>query len=210
MKIAVEQKRIAGQRKLRGAMISFDYRMTDNQLERMARIVVDGVIRITDAINSMEFSYKRIKNAVRELRSKRLIWKLFAYTESSRTDDEEAPYVNVSMATAYQFVKRHPELKRSSPKNVDVNRLAVSCQSVLQPWYSSLDGLHEKIEYCKELIFNMDESSLRVPSNSKLSVVHPKNENPVFRKPQKMANSTLVAAVAADGFALLSAILWPS
>ncbi|KAH7815491.1 putative DDE superfamily endonuclease [Monocercomonoides exilis] len=127
------------------------------------------------------------------------------------TDDEDAPYVDVSMATAYQFVKRHPELKRSSPKNVDFNRLAVSCQSVLQPWYSLLDGLHEKNEYCKELIFNMDESSLRVPTNSKLSVVHPKNENPGFRKePPKMANSTLVAAVAADGFVLPSVILWPS
>ncbi|KAH7820844.1 uncharacterized protein MONOS_5658 [Monocercomonoides exilis] len=246
MKIAVEQKRIAGQRKLRAAMKSFDYRRIDNRLERMARIVVDGVVRITDAINSMEFSRKRIKNAVRALRSKRLVSKVgrpqFVIGDKEQivldeiiiesrsgsclpirkvrelmenvindTDDEDAPYVNVSMATAYQFVKRHPELKRSSPKNVDVNRLAVSCQSVLQPWYSLLDGLHEKNEYCKELIFNMDESSLRVPTNSKLSVVHPKNENPGFRKePPKMANSTLVAAVAADGFALPSVILWPS
>ncbi|KAH7829142.1 putative DDE superfamily endonuclease [Monocercomonoides exilis] len=115
------------------------------------------------------------------------------------------------MATAYQFMKRHPGLKRSSPKNVDVNRLAVSCQSVLQPWYSLLDDLHEKNEYCNELIFNMDKSSLKDPINFKLSVVHPKNENPGFRKePPKMANSTLVAAVAADGFALPSVILWLS
>ncbi|KAH7832556.1 uncharacterized protein MONOS_8350 [Monocercomonoides exilis] len=76
MKIAVEQKRIAGQRKLRAAMKFFDYRRIDNRLERMARIVVDGVVRITDAINSMEFSHKRIKNAVRALRSKRLVSKV--------------------------------------------------------------------------------------------------------------------------------------
>ncbi|KAH7830532.1 uncharacterized protein MONOS_4290 [Monocercomonoides exilis] len=57
----------------------------------------------------------------------------------------------------------------------------------------------------------MDESSLRVPSNSKLSVVHPENENPGFRKDQpKITNSPLVAVVAADGFALPSVILWPS
>ncbi|KAH7820412.1 uncharacterized protein MONOS_9431 [Monocercomonoides exilis] len=56
----------------------------------------------------------------------------------------------------------------------------------------------------------MDESSLRVSTNSRLSVVHPKNENPGFRKePPKMTNSTFVSAVAADGFALPSVILWP-
>ncbi|KAH7815784.1 uncharacterized protein MONOS_16603 [Monocercomonoides exilis] len=130
MKIAVEQKRIAGQRKLRAAMKSFDYRRIDNRLERMARIVVDGVVRITDAINSMEFSRKRIKNAVRALRSKRLMENVI-----NDTDDEDAPCIYVSMSTAFQFMKRHPELKRSSPKNVDVYRLALSCQSVLQPWY---------------------------------------------------------------------------
>ncbi|KAH7818655.1 uncharacterized protein MONOS_2352 [Monocercomonoides exilis] len=57
----------------------------------------------------------------------------------------------------------------------------------------------------------MDELSQRVPTNLKLSVVHPENENPVFRKePPKTTNTTLVAAVAADGFALPSVILWPS
>ncbi|KAH7832352.1 uncharacterized protein MONOS_6029 [Monocercomonoides exilis] len=56
----------------------------------------------------------------------------------------------------------------------------------------------------------MDESSLRVPTNSKLSVVHQKNKSPGLRKePTKIANSSLVAAVAADGFALPSVILWP-
>ncbi|KAH7815757.1 uncharacterized protein MONOS_3740 [Monocercomonoides exilis] len=127
------------------------------------------------------------------------------------TDDEDAKFINISMETACQFVKRHPELKRSSPKNVDVNRLAVSCQSVLQPWYSLLDGLHEKNEYCKKLIFNMDESLMRVPATSKLNMVHPKNENPgFFKELPEMTNSSLVAAVAADEFALPFAIQWPS
>ncbi|KAH7824637.1 uncharacterized protein MONOS_3336 [Monocercomonoides exilis] len=52
---------------------------------------------------------------------------------------------------------------------------------------------------------------MRVSATLKLSVVHPKNENTVFPKePPKIANTTLVAAVAADGFALPSVILWPS
>ncbi|KAH7824750.1 uncharacterized protein MONOS_15755 [Monocercomonoides exilis] len=135
MKIAVEQKRIARQRKLRAAMKSFDYRRIDNQLERMARIVVDGVVRITDAINSMEFSHKRIKNAERALRNKRLVSKVgrpqFVIGDKEQivldeiiiesrsgsclpirkvrelmenvindTDDEYAPYIDVSMLTA--------------------------------------------------------------------------------------------------------------
>ncbi|KAH7816565.1 uncharacterized protein MONOS_13711 [Monocercomonoides exilis] len=52
---------------------------------------------------------------------------------------------------------------------------------------------------------------MRIPATSKLSLVHPKNENPGFRKePPKLANSTPVAAVAVDGFALPSVILSPS
>ncbi|KAH7820411.1 uncharacterized protein MONOS_9432 [Monocercomonoides exilis] len=76
MTTAVEQKRIAGQRILLAAMKSSDYRRIDNLTERMERVVLDGVVRITDIINSMEFSRKRIKNAVRALRSKRLVSKV--------------------------------------------------------------------------------------------------------------------------------------
>ncbi|KAH7817583.1 uncharacterized protein MONOS_11074 [Monocercomonoides exilis] len=141
----------------------------NNLLGRIVLIEVDGV--------------KRIKNAVRALRSKRLVSKVgrpqyvigdkelivqdeIIIESRSGSYDEDAPYIKVSMGTACLFVKRHPEPKRSSPKNVDVNHLTVSCQSVQQPWIS--------------------------------------------QRTTKMANSTLVATVVADGFALPSVILWPS
>ncbi|KAH7816425.1 uncharacterized protein MONOS_14059 [Monocercomonoides exilis] len=120
----------------------------------------------------MEFSLKRIKNAVRALRSKRLVSKVgrpqFVIGDKEQivldeiiiesrsgsclhkrkvrelmenvindTDDEETLFINVSMGTAYQFVKLHPKMKRSSPKYVDVNRLAVSCHIENQHLYSA-------------------------------------------------------------------------
>ncbi|KAH7828234.1 uncharacterized protein MONOS_5801 [Monocercomonoides exilis] len=97
---------------------------------------------------------------------------------------QNAQDVKVSSSVAYDFIKRHPELKTSKPKIVDANRLAVSCQQVLKPW---------------------------VPYSSNRNVVHPANTKPGFAKSAaRMANSTLIAAVAADGQSLPSVILWPS
>ncbi|KAH7825347.1 uncharacterized protein MONOS_566 [Monocercomonoides exilis] len=124
---------------------------------------------------------------------------------------ENRPDVKVSESVAYDFIKRHPELKASKPKIVDANRLAVSCQQVLKPWYDMLNGLHQNNSYNNALIFNVDESSLRVPDSSNRNVVHPANAKPGFAKSAaRMANSTLIAAVAADGQSLPSVILWPS
>ncbi|KAH7832428.1 putative DDE superfamily endonuclease [Monocercomonoides exilis] len=124
---------------------------------------------------------------------------------------ENTPDVKVSASVAYDFIKRHPELKTSKPKIVDANRLAVSCQQVLKPWYDMLNGLHQNNSYNNALIFNVDESSLRVPDSSNRNVVHPANTKPGYAKSAaRMANSTLIAAVAADGQSLPSVILWPS
>ncbi|KAH7825682.1 uncharacterized protein MONOS_4843 [Monocercomonoides exilis] len=168
----------------------------------MAHIVVDGVVRLTDAIYSKEFSRTGIKNAVRALRKGRLVGKIgrpaaVVGEKEQRienvindNDDEDAPFTEVSMSATYGFVKRHPELKTGTPKNLDINRLAVSC---------------------KTFIINIDESSIRVPTDSKQLVVHSTNTKAGFSKePPRMINSPFVAAVAADGYAFPSVILWPS
>ncbi|KAH7824467.1 uncharacterized protein MONOS_8195 [Monocercomonoides exilis] len=76
------------------------------------------------------------------------------------------------MSATYGFVKLHPELKTGTPKNLDINRLVVSCRSVLKPWYITLDELHEKFHYNPALMINVDESSTRFPADSKQLVVH--------------------------------------
>ncbi|KAH7831050.1 uncharacterized protein MONOS_16262 [Monocercomonoides exilis] len=78
----------------------------------MAHIVVDGVVHVTDAINTKEFSRTGIKNAIENV--------------INDNDDEDAPFTEVSMSATYGFVKRHPELKTGTLKNLDINRLAVS------------------------------------------------------------------------------------
>ncbi|KAH7816321.1 uncharacterized protein MONOS_8992 [Monocercomonoides exilis] len=167
----------------------------------MAHNVVDGVVRMTDAINSKEFSRTGIKNAVRALRKGRLVGKIgrpeavvgekeqrvldIIHIEAKSgtcltlkktrelienvindNDDEDAPFTEVSMSATYGFVKRHPELMTGTPKNLDINRLAVSCRT------------DTKAGFTKE--------------------------------PPRMINSSFVAAVAADGYAFPSIILWPS
>ncbi|KAH7820438.1 uncharacterized protein MONOS_11051 [Monocercomonoides exilis] len=204
-------------------MSSRKYRKYNSRLERMAHIVVDGVVRITDAINSKEFSRTGIKNAVRALRKGRLVGKIgrpaavvgekeqrvmdIIHIEAKSgtcltlkktrelicfifinmflsfvfqienvlndNDDEDSPFTEVSMSATYGFVKRHPELKTGTPKNLDINRLAIPCRSAFKPWYQTLDELHEKFHNNPALMINVDESSTRVPTDSKqLVVVH--------------------------------------
>ncbi|KAH7818686.1 uncharacterized protein MONOS_2126 [Monocercomonoides exilis] len=162
----------------------------------MSHIVVDGVVRIADDINSKELSRTGIKNAVRPLRKRRLVGKIgrpAAVIENviNDNDDEDAPFSEVSMSATYGFVKRHPELMTGTPKNLDINRL--------------------DFHYNPALIINIDESSTSVPTDSKRLVVHTADTKAGFSKePPRMINSTFVAAVAADGYAFPSVILWPS
>ncbi|KAH7819497.1 uncharacterized protein MONOS_6688 [Monocercomonoides exilis] len=195
------------------------------RLERVAHIVDDGVVHITDAINSKEFSYTGIKNVVGALRKGRLVYKIgrpaavvgkkehrvldIIHIEAKSgtcltlkktrelienvindNDEEDAPFAEVSMSATYGFVKRHPELMTGTPKNMDINRLAVSCRT---------------------LIINIDESSTRVPTNSKQLIVHTADTKAGFTKEQpRMIYITYVAAVAADGYAFPFIILWSS
>ncbi|KAH7830306.1 uncharacterized protein MONOS_6380 [Monocercomonoides exilis] len=126
-------------------------------------------------------------------------------------EKEEKKKKTVTLKTVYAFIKRHPELKSSLPKQVDINRLAASCQKVLKPWYTELQASHDENKYPEELIFNIDESSLRIPTSSRGVVVHPADEQAGFKKTaERMPNATLVAGIAADGFSLPSVVLWPS
>ncbi|KAH7832660.1 uncharacterized protein MONOS_3983 [Monocercomonoides exilis] len=176
----------------------------------MANIVIDGVVRITHAINSKEFSRTSFKNAIRALRKGRLVGKIgrpeaevgekeqrvlnIIHIEAKSgtcltlkktrelienvindNDDEDAPFTEVLMSATYGFVKRHPELTSVTQKNLDINRLAVSCK------------------------------------NSKKLAVHAADTKAGFSKePPRMINSSFVAVVAADGYAFPSIILWPS
>ncbi|KAH7819349.1 uncharacterized protein MONOS_12016 [Monocercomonoides exilis] len=81
-------------------------------------------------------------------------------------------------------MQRHPELKSSLPKKVDINRFAASCQKILKPCIRT--------------------SSCGV-------VLDCVNEQTNFKKTaERMVNATLVAGIAADGFSLPSVVLWPS
>ncbi|KAH7830560.1 uncharacterized protein MONOS_1522 [Monocercomonoides exilis] len=183
----------------------------------MVHIIVDGVVCITDTINSKEFCRTGIKNAVRALRKGMLVGKVgrpaagvgekeqrvldIIHIEAKtgtffdENEDEYAPFTEVSMYTTYGLVKHHPELMTGALKNLDINRLAVSCRSVLKPKSKTIDELHEKYSFNPAFIISIDESSTCVLTDSKQLVVH---------------TADTKAAVAADGYAFPSVIMWPS
>ncbi|KAH7822384.1 uncharacterized protein MONOS_14404 [Monocercomonoides exilis] len=125
--------------------------------------------------------------------------------------EEEDQEVKISKSTPYSFVKRNPDLKTSIPHNVDIQRLSVSNKQSLQPFFSLLRSLHDTHKYSTSLIFNTNESSFRLSNSTKNPVIHPSDVPVRFSKtPSNMPNSTLVVAVAADGYSLPSLVLWPS
>ncbi|KAH7828496.1 uncharacterized protein MONOS_7696 [Monocercomonoides exilis] len=125
--------------------------------------------------------------------------------------EEEKEEVEISKSSPYSFIKRNPHLKVSLPRNVDIQRLAVSNKQTLQPFYELLQHLHNTHKYSSSLIFNTDESSLRLSDSTKKLVVHPYDSPAGFNKtPMNMPNATLCAAAAADGYSLKSIVLWPS
>ncbi|KAH7829951.1 uncharacterized protein MONOS_419 [Monocercomonoides exilis] len=123
-------------------------------------------------------------------------------------EKEEKKKKTVTLKTVHSFIKRHPELKSSLPKQVDFNRLAASCRKILKPRQAQLQALHDADKYPKELIFNTDEYSQRISTSTRGVVVHLADEQAGFKKTaEKMLNATLVAGIAADGFSLRSVVL---
>ncbi|KAH7828432.1 uncharacterized protein MONOS_4589 [Monocercomonoides exilis] len=126
-------------------------------------------------------------------------------------EKEEKKKKTVTLKIVHEFKKRHLELKSSLPKQVDINRLAASCQKVLKPWFAKLKTLHDENQYHEELIISVYEPSLSIPTSSRGVVVHPADEQAGFKKTaERMPNATLVAVFAADGFSLPSVVLCPS
>ncbi|KAH7822454.1 uncharacterized protein MONOS_15895 [Monocercomonoides exilis] len=124
---------------------------------------------------------------------------------------ESTPDVNVSASISYYFIKRYPELKTSKPKIVEASMLSVSRQQVLKPLYDMFYGFHQTNNFNNALIYNVDESTLRVSNSSNRNVVHPDYTKQNFEKSAgRMANSMLIVEVAVDGQSLPFVILWSS
>ncbi|KAH7818816.1 putative DDE superfamily endonuclease [Monocercomonoides exilis] len=92
-----------------------------------------------------------------------------------------------------------------------MNLLAESRKNDLNLWNNELHVLSDENNYSKELIFNVDNSSLRIPTSTRGVVAYPADERAGFKKTaERMQNATLVAGIAADGFSLPSVVLWKS
>ncbi|KAH7824785.1 uncharacterized protein MONOS_7203 [Monocercomonoides exilis] len=224
----LKKKAQAAQKQLKEAMSSLHYRKHCSRLERIAHIVNDNDVRLVDGVNFDGIGKKSLKHAVKAIKNCRPIAKvghppiiigekekqfLEEVTIESRSgtslslrkardlmeniindseeegENEEKKKKTITLKTVHAFIKCHPELKLSLPNQVDINRLAASCQK-------------------EELILNIDESSLRIPTSTRGVIVHPTNEQAGFKKTaERMPNASLVAGIAADGFSLPSIVL---
>ncbi|KAH7822464.1 uncharacterized protein MONOS_9663 [Monocercomonoides exilis] len=72
----IKKKAEEGKRKMQAEMASIDYRIYENRLERMARILIDGKARLVDATNFGEFSKKTLIHTVKAVKSDRDIAKV--------------------------------------------------------------------------------------------------------------------------------------
>ncbi|KAH7820296.1 uncharacterized protein MONOS_6270 [Monocercomonoides exilis] len=204
------------------------YRHIESRLERVATIISNGEARVADAANMKEFTRSAIDRAVAAVEKGRKAGQngrpeLFnkeeketIFDEHCKNDrkkdgfDEEDEEVNISKAYPYQYTKMNPDLKTSFPRNVDIQRLSASNQQTLLPFFTLLQNLHDQHHYSNSLIFNIDESSLRLSDSFSSLVFHPSDMPAGFSKtPMNMTNATLLVAAAADGSSLKSVVLWP-
>ncbi|KAH7816353.1 uncharacterized protein MONOS_15036 [Monocercomonoides exilis] len=187
MKLLVKKKAEAAQKRLKEAMSTFHYRKYETRLERIAHIVNDNVVRLVDGVKYGGISKKSLEHAVKAIKNGRPIAKV-GHPPIIRGEKEKQFLEEVTIesrsGTSLSLRKArdllHPELKSSLPKQVDINRLAASCLKVLKPWYTESQVLHNENKFPEELIFNIDESSLRIPTSSLDVVVHPADEQAGF------------------------------
>ncbi|KAH7831559.1 uncharacterized protein MONOS_15010 [Monocercomonoides exilis] len=103
MKFSVKKKAEATQKRPKEAMSSFHCRKFSSRLERIAHIVNDNVVMPVDGMENM-------------------------FDDSEEEGEkEEKKKKTVTLKAVHAFIKRHPELKSSFPKQVDINRLGASC-----------------------------------------------------------------------------------
>ncbi|KAH7819739.1 uncharacterized protein MONOS_4252 [Monocercomonoides exilis] len=172
-------------------MMAFNYRQIENRLERIATIVLDGKAMTVDEANLHEFSRSAINRAIAALENKRKVGKI-GHTELL-TDEEK------------KTVEDDIGCESSSGVSISVSQMKQF------PFFELLQHLHYTYKYSSSLIFNTDESCLRLSDTTKKLVVHPFNSPAGFNRTHtNMPNATLCVAAAADGYSLKSIVLWPS
>ncbi|KAH7830192.1 putative DDE superfamily endoclease [Monocercomonoides exilis] len=142
MKLLVKKKVEVSQKRLKEAMSPLRYIKYETRLERTVHIVNDNVVRLVDGVEYGGISKKSLEHAVKAIKKrqadcKRRMENLINDSEEEG-EKEEKKKKTVTLKTVHTFIKRHPELKSSLPKQVDINRLAASCQKVQKPWLSKL------------------------------------------------------------------------
>ncbi|KAH7823620.1 uncharacterized protein MONOS_9499 [Monocercomonoides exilis] len=195
MKLLVKKKAEAVEKRLKEAMSTLHYRKYSSRLERIAHIVNKNAVRLVGGVKYGGISKKSLEHAVKAIKNGRPIEKV-----------GHPPII--SGEKEKQFLE---EVTIESRSGTSLTLRKVRDLKVSKLKFTKLQIFHDENKYPEELIFNVNESSLRIPTSSRGVVVHPAYEQAGFKKTaERIPNATLVTGITADGFSLPSIVLWPS
>jgi hypothetical protein len=108
-----------------------------------------------------------------------------------------------------KFIKEKTTFRFRKAKMVDKARISATCKEYLRPFFSSLAEIMDKNNYMKELIYNIDETSLMVKKPIvPILIQDPSLPQALSCKPPKMSTSTAVLTVCADGTHLSTGVIF--
>ncbi|KAH7818533.1 uncharacterized protein MONOS_3772 [Monocercomonoides exilis] len=147
----------------------------------IAHIVHDNVVRLVDGVKYGGISKKSLEHAGKAIKNGRHIAKV-GHPPIISGEKEKQFLEEVAIESRSGSSLSLRKARDLLPKQVDINRLAASCQKVLKPWNTEFHSFHDANKYPEEIIFNIDESSLHIPTSTRGVVVHPADEQSWFKK----------------------------
>jgi hypothetical protein len=91
------------------------------------------------------------------------------------------------------------------------DRIAAQTQQKLRPFFATFKHLLESGYYCPPLLFNLDETPVRITERKKAKVFTPlASPTPMRIRPPRIKNATLLFTISAVGEHLRTQLLWPS
>jgi len=110
----------------------------------------------------------------------------------------------------YQLVSRYKEMMASAQVTLDLSRKLATDPDILLPWLNLMNDIVQTRQISPALLFNLDETSLRIYHKQNNLVVHPRGDIPFpsLSKETKLPLSAILT-ISAAGEALPTILLLP-
>ncbi|KAA6378942.1 MAG: hypothetical protein EZS28_025531 [Streblomastix strix] len=128
-----------------------------------------------------------------------------------KMNSKENEINQISRFFAYNFRNRQERLKTKIMKMREIKRILAECQESIKPLSDLLQKLHNDNNYKPALIFNFDETPIRLSSSLKRLIYYIERYFPSpIPAPPRMPNATILPCVSSIGAHLTTFLIWPS